>query len=244
MKLLSRFLFVAAVLMPVSARVAHAAPPATKDDTATLPPPLAVRTINPVYPYELLLQGKSGWAEIHFTVEYSGHAILSNTLGASDPLFAKALQAEIEGTEFMPPRRNGIPILTSTQQRFSFNGDGSLDAPSARILAELRKPKPAIYGPDQVDAKATPVRQEPPPFPYAMRSDGVSGKAEIEVIVDKEGRPHFPRIISATHEDFGWAAATAIKRWKFQPGMKDGQKVDSRVVIPVTFDFSKLSSTW
>jgi len=213
-------------------------------DESPLPAPLSVRTINPVYPLDLLLQGKSGWAEVHFTVEYSGHAILSNPLGSSDPLFAKALQAEIEGTEFMPPRRNGAPVLSSTQQRFSFSGETSLDPVAKQILAELRKPKPAIYTADQLDAKLTPIRQEPPAFPYAQRSDGVSGKAEVEVIIDKDGRPLFPRIISATYDDFGWAAATAIKRWKFPSPMKGGQKVEARVTIPFTFDFSKLAATW
>jgi TonB family protein len=243
MKSASVRLFLAAfALSSVGLVPLRSAPPAK--DEAPLPAPMSVRTINPVYPLDLLLQGKSGWAEIHFTVEYSGHAILPNPLGSSDPLFAKALQAEIEGTEFMPPRRNGAPVLSSTQQRYSFSGEASLDPVAKQILAELRKPKPAIYTADQLDAKLTPIRKEDPSFPYAQRSDGLSGKAEIEVIIDKDGRPLFPRIVSATYDDFGWAAATAIKRWKFPSPMKGGQKVEARITVPFVFDFAKQAASW
>ena len=52
----------------------------------------------------------------------------------------------------------------------------------------------------------------------------------------------FPRIISATQEDFGWAAATAVAQWRFQPPTKNGQKVDARMTVPVLFDARKLAA--
>jgi TonB family protein len=206
--------------------------------------PQSVRAIAPVYPYDLLLQGKTGWAEIRFTVEPSGKAIFASVTGSSDPAFAKALLADIEANEFMAPRVNGKPKMTASKLRHAFNGEASLDPLAKTILAELRKPKPAIVAADQLDKKPAPLRQDPPPYPFSLMSDGLSGRAEIEVVIDRNGRPLFPRIVSASHEDFGWSAAIAVNRLRFPPPTKDGKPVEARVVVPVVFDHSKVASSW
>ena len=69
----------------------------------------------------------------------------------------------------------------------------------------------------------------------ALRAEGPTGSAEIEFIIDREGRARLPRIVSASREEFGWAAATAIAQWVFDPPKKNGQPVDTRVRIPVSF---------
>ena len=206
----------------------------------------SVRRIAPVYPYDLLIQGKTGWAEVQFTVEYSGRAILIRKTDASDEGFAKALMADIESNEFILPRVNGEPRLATSKQRFVFSGEASFDRdPVAKsVLTELRKPKPAIVSVKELDKAPFPVHQDPPNFPVALQSDGISGQAEIEFVIDRDGRVLFPRIVSSSHEDFGWAAAAAISRWRFQSPMKGGAKVDARMSIVINFDAGKLAATW
>jgi TonB family protein len=204
----------------------------------------SVRKMAPVYPYEYLLQNKTGSAEVQFTVEYSGRAIMVRKVDASDDLFAKALMADVESNEFIPPRVNGEPRLTTGKLRFAFNGDPGLDAIQKSILTELRKPKPAIVSVKELDKAPFPVRQDPPNFPYALQSDAVSGKAEVEFVIDRDGRVVFPRIVSASHEDFGWAAATAVSRWRYSAPVKGGQKVDARMTLVINFDAATLATTW
>ncbi len=206
--------------------------------------PKSVRNTAPVYPYQLLIEGKEGHAEVQFTIEYSGKAILASVVSASDPAFAKALLADIEANEFLPPRVNGQPRLAQAQLRFSFNGTAGLDSAARQVLAELRKPMPAIPHADLLDKKPVPVRQEQPVYPYSLLSDGVSGKAEIEIVVDRTGRVLFPRILSAASEDLGYAAAAAVTRWRYQPGQKAGQPVDSRLTVTITYDQAKMAASW
>jgi TonB family protein len=206
--------------------------------------PKSVRNTAPIYPYELLIQGKEGSAEVQFTIEYSGKAILASVVTATDPAFAKALLADIEANEFLPPRINGQPKLAQAQLRYSFNSSAGLDVAARQILAELRKPMPAIPLADQLDKKATPVRQDQPIYPYSLLSDGVSGHAEIEVVIDRTGRVLFPRIVSATNEDVGYAAAAAVARWRYQPGQKGGQPVDSRLTVTINYDQAKMAASW
>jgi TonB family protein len=206
--------------------------------------PKSVRTTAPAYPYQLLIQGKEGTAEVQFTIEYSGKAILASVVNASDPAFAKALLADIEANEFLPPRINGQPKLAQAQLRYSFNGTAGLDPAARQILAELRKPMPGIPHADLLDKKPTPTRQDPPVYPYSLLSDGVSGKAEIEIVIDRAGRVLFPRIVSATNEDLGYAAAAAVTRWRYQPGQKAGQPVDSRLTVTIAYDQAKMAASW
>jgi len=204
----------------------------------------ASRPYNPVVPYDALIAGRAGSAEISFTVDYSGRAMLLNTVSATDAAFANAFMADIEAVEFSPPRLNGRALMSSLKERFDFPAQPKLDAVAQGILAALRQPKPAILSVDQLDKPLQPIRQPRPAYPWAQRSDSASGQAEIEIVIDRNGRPLFPRIISATHEDFGWAAATGVLRWRYQPPLKNGEKVDVRATVTVVFDINKSADMW
>jgi TonB family protein len=214
---------------------------------AALPPTKAVssvRKISPVYPLEALLKGKTGSAEVRYMVDYSGKAVATSVVTTSDPSFGAALLADVESNEFMPPRINGQPQLALSSTRYDFAGEASLDPAERRILGELRKTKPAIVSAKELDGGLKAIRQDPPAYPYAAQSDGLSGRAEIEFIVDRDGRVAFPKVVSSSSDDFGWAACSAITRWRFQPPVKGGQKVDARATVVLNFDVNKGSATW
>ena len=202
------------------------------------------RAYGPVIPYDALIAGRAGWAEISFTVDKNGRATFLSTVGSSDAAFAGAFQADIEAIEFSAPRINGRPMMSQLKERFDFPAQPTLDAVARAVLAELRKEKPAIYEVAELDKKPEPIRQPQPAYPWVLRSDGASGQAEIEFVIDRNGRPLFPRIVSSTSEDFGWAAATAIRGWRYQPPMKKGEKVDARIKVTVVFDLEKAANMW
>lgn len=202
------------------------------------------RVYSPAYPYEALVAGRAGWAEISFTVDYSGRAIFLSIVGASDPEFANALQADIEAIEFLPPRVNGRPMMSSLKVRFDFPAKPILDAAALEVLAELKKPTTTICSAAELDKKPSPIRQPLSAYPWILRSDGTSGQAEIEFVIDRAGRPLFPRVISATEESFGWAAVTCVKNWRYQPVTKNGEKVIARIKETVVFDINKSADMW
>ena len=216
--------------------------PLTAQSEAT--PPRSVRNVAPVYPYDLLIQGKDGSAEVLFTIDYAGKAILGSAVKASDPAFAKALLADIEANEFLPPRVNGKPKLSQAKLPHTFRAGFGLDATAREILTELRKPLPSLTRADQLDKKPVTIRQDQSTYPYSLQSDGVSGRAEIEIVIDRTGRVLFPRILSATNDDIGYAAATAVTRWRYQPPMKGGVAVDARATVTVTYDQAKMAAAW
>jgi TonB family protein len=204
----------------------------------------ASRAFKPVYPYEALIAGRGGWAEIGFTVDSSGRAILASPVGSSEPAFAHSFMADLEAIEFSPPRKNGQPLMSIGRERFEFPAKPPLDAVASQILAELRKPEPALTPVAELDAKPEPIRQPVATYPWVLRGDEISGEAEIEFVIDRNGRTLFPRIVSATHEDFGWAAATAVLNWRYKSPLKAGVKVDTRITEKIVYDIKKAPEMW
>ncbi len=232
------------VLLCVAALLASPVSLLRADELPPTSPVSSVRKLSPVYPLDSLLKGKTGWAEVRFMVDYSGRAVMTCVSSSSSPSFGHALLADIEANEFIPPRVNGKPTLTLTGERFIFEGEAQLDPSEKRVLAELRQTIPTIISAKELDKPLAATRQPAPVYPYALESDGLSGRAEVEFIVDREGHVLFPRIVSATQEDFGWATATAVTRWRFQPPVKAGAKVDARTSLVVNFDHTKGTATW
>lgn len=203
-------------------------------------PPQAKRRVAPVYPFEMLVAGRSGWAEADFLVDHSGRAQFTNPHG-SDREFALAITAMVEASDFSPARKGKRPLMAPSIERYSFNGEASLDLEARRILTEIRQGGERIVATAALSARPTPIKQSTPVYPRGLKCDKQTGQAEIEFIINREGRVLFPRIISASHEDFGWAAATAVSQWRFQPPVKDGQAVDVRMTVPVIFDARQLA---
>ena len=88
---------------------------------------------------------------------------------------------------------------------------------------------------NELDAALKPIKQKAPQYPMTLFQEGPAGSAVIECIVDRYGRVCLPRIIEASEEEFGWAAATAAVGWRFAPPTVKGEPVDVKMRIPFEF---------
>ena len=197
----------------------------------------------PVYPYELLIAGKSGWADASCVVDYMGRPLFAAPQGSSDPAFAKAIVAMVEASDYEPGKRGKHTVMAPLIEHYQFTGESSLDPEARRVLQALRAGTTGFTSASELDERPRAVRQQSPAYPRALKDDGLTGQAEIEFVVDHDGRVLFPRIVSATHEDFGWAAATAVSQWRYQPPTSNGKRVDTIMRVPVLFDAHKLASS-
>jgi periplasmic protein TonB len=77
--------------------------------------------------------------------------------------------------------------------------------------------------------RATPL------YPFSLKKAGIQGEAIIRFVVDVSGSVRDVEVVSANHPAFGRAAADAVAKWRFQPGIKNGQPVNTRMQIPIGF---------
>jgi TonB family protein len=200
--------------------------------------PRILMAVDPVYPYDLLLAGTEGEAVADFVIGTDGHVDSVTVREATQPEFGHALAAALECWLFQPAHKEGskVPVKATKRQRFNLaETDGTRPA-VARLVDRLRNKDTEGMGAKGLDARLNPRYQQSPGYPAQLLGKKPTGEAEIAFIIDREGRCRLARILSASHELFGWAAATAVERWVFDPPKRGGQPVDVRVTIPFKFD--------
>jgi TonB family protein len=196
--------------------------------------PVPFVLIEPVYPREHLLAGEEGTATAEFTVDGKGNTTEVTLVSASAPEYGAALVAAVEAWGFKPASTDGnqVPARLRVVHGFVPPTSGS----NARLVEAIRPGGAGVGGASGLDQKLKPLWRGFPVYPAAFKDAPVVGSAEIEFIIDQDGRARLPRVRKATHEEFGWAAATAISQWVFERPIRKGEPVDVKVVIP--FDFT------
>jgi TonB family protein len=209
------------------------------DGTVPAITPLPLAMTDPVWPLEVLLKGDGGSAMAEFTVHESGSIRDVRVVEASAPEFGHALVAALEASVFERPMASGRTTSVTLAKRAEFKAvplDLAADADAlARVVTALRAG--SVQSAKGLDGKLVPLYRVAPTYPAALKEGGSpAGRAEIDFVIDREGRARLPRIVSATHEEFGWAAATAIAQWVFQAPTRGGEPTEVKVRIP--FDFA------
>ena len=210
--------------------------PADTDDWAGFDElPLPLSYADPVYPRDLLLAGTGGDAEVRFTLTRRGAVKDVTVLSASAPEFGQALAAVLPLWSFRPIRqREDGSAEVSLRLRHSFTPPAAnATLPEARLASLLAPDGPGIGTAKGLDARLKPLFQIAVVPPDDLTANEAS--ATIEFIIDRDGRARLPRVREATTESFGWAAATAVAQWLFERPTRNGEAVDVRVAIPVSF---------
>jgi TonB family protein len=89
-----------------------------------------------------------------------------------------------------------------------------------------------------LDRLPVPVFRAEPVYPRMLKAQGVSGRAIVDFIVDRDGLVRGAYASSASSRNFGLSAVQALSRWKFKPGMKGGRAVDVHLQVPVDFNIT------
>ncbi len=103
--------------------------------------------------------------------------------------------------------------------------------PDAGKLAGLGN----IFNLADLDRVPVPILQPAPIFPVGLRRSAEQADVLVEFIVDREGRVVNPFVVESTHPGFNEAATSGVARWRFRPGIKAGQKVNTRMTVPIIF---------
>lgn len=88
-------------------------------------------------------------------------------------------------------------------------------------MPEIEGGLPALY--DEIE------------YPKEAVKNNISGRVFLQVIVDENGQAQDPKVIRDIGGGCGDAAAEAITKVNFKPGVKDGQKVKVKYSLPITF---------
>jgi protein TonB len=93
----------------------------------------------------------------------------------------------------------------------------------------------SIFAVGDLDQAPRLIFQVAPNYPLELRRRKVEGTVQLVFVVDQQGRVVSPKVENSTHAEFDQPALEAIKQWKFEPGIRDQEKVVSRIRIPIRF---------
>jgi TonB family protein len=195
--------------------------------------PVALAIVDPVYPYDLLGKGVEGTARVNFSVSKEGEVIDIAVVEATEPDFGAALAAAMAVWKFKPLFHLGEKALVDFSILWKF-AKPSVENTGPESLAAL-VPGENRAKAKELDRPLAPLFLLAAEYPKALKEAKTVGQANIEITINQSGRVCWPRIVSATQPEFGWAAATAVSRWYFETPMKGGKPVEVRAVIPVEF---------
>lgn len=95
-----------------------------------------------------------------------------------------------------------------------------------------------VFDLSQLDQIPVARVQQQPIYPYEMRRAGITGQVVIEFIVDTRGDVVDPYVVSSTNRAFEAPALQAVSHWKFSPGRRGGKAVNTRMSVPIVFNFN------
>jgi protein TonB len=95
-----------------------------------------------------------------------------------------------------------------------------------------------IFSLADLDQRPRVIFQRAPTFPQDLRKAGRRGTVYVTFMVDREGRVQSPKVKKSTDPAFDRYALEAVKQWKFEPGTRNGEKVQFKMGIPITFNAS------
>ena len=84
---------------------------------------------------------------------------------------------------------------------------------------------------------ATPklVYKLEPEYSEEAREAKLQGKVVLNVVVQRDGTPRIVRVMQSLGLGLDEKAIEAVRQWRFNPGMCNGQAVDVKVNVEVTF---------
>ncbi len=109
--------------------------------------------------------------------------------------------------------------------------------PVASILERERQHPRSVSMTDLPAEAPRPIHRPPIDYPPAVLSACIEGGAIVSVIVGLDGRPAAPRVMAAPSGALmAFTSLEHIRKWRFEPGQRDGQAVETPFSITVNFE--------
>ncbi|HTD65955.1 MAG TPA: energy transducer TonB [Candidatus Limnocylindria bacterium] len=117
-------------------------------------------------------------------------------------------------------------------------GGGLAGFGEVRALTAAQPIQEDAFDVADLEKRPEPVSQVAPSYPSELRKAKIEGTVMLTFLLTEEGRVEDPRVENSSRPEFEKPALEAIRKWRFRPGMKDGQTVRTYIRIPMRFRVS------
>ncbi len=110
-----------------------------------------------------------------------------------------------------------------------------ISGPGAGNLAGPNMSGSPVFPPSQLDGTPAAKVQLAPEYPFALKREGIAGTVVVEFDVDRTGQVTSAHVVRSSHREFEEPTLRAVRKWRFEPGRRNGQVVPFRMQVPVDF---------
>jgi protein TonB len=139
------------------------------------------------------------------------------------------------------------PQLADTPQHIPITADLDVAVGSGGALAGFGEARSLIasqaiadetFDASELEKKPEALSQIAPAYPAELRKAKIDGLVTLVFVLDENGHVEEPRVENSSRPEFEKPALDAIRKWRFRPGIKDGQSVRTFVRLPMRFRVS------
>lgn len=134
--------------------------------------------------------------------------------------------------ETKPELKQEIPHVPYESLIASVNPGGT-EIPGWVIAAPTEGFIPEIFEYADLERRPVAIHTVAPDVPRSLSH--VEGSVLLEFIVTPQGTVTAVKVVSSNHRGFEQSAIKAVEQWRFEPGLKDGNAVATRMRLPIRF---------
>ena len=136
--------------------------------------------------------------------------------------------------ELADVQQQAIPISADLEVATG-SGGGFLGASDIRSITAAEVVQDDAFNVADLEKRPEAVSQVAPTYPAELKKAKVEGVVTLLFVLDETGRVEDPRVENSTRPEFEKPALEAIRKWRYSPGMKDGQAVRTYIKVPIRF---------
>jgi TonB family protein len=114
---------------------------------------------------------------------------------------------------------------------------GSRPAPAVAAAPRTAVPIHISVGGNVQAAKL--VNKVDPVYPADLKQQGITGTVIVRAVVSTTGETLSPEVINTVHPGLAQAALDAVRQWRYQPTLLNGQPVEVVTTITVAFELDQ-----
>ena len=147
-------------------------------------------------------------------------------LEVQTPGFARFDMRNIEIAEGAEPRVDASMRIGEIMETIKVEAQG--------FAARNQSPQRIRVGGNVQSARL--LKQPKPVYPDSAKARGVTGVVLLQTVILKDGSTASPVPFAGSDPELAEAAMQAVKQWKYQPTLLNGQPVETVTTISIQFD--------
>lgn len=148
---------------------------------------------------------------------------------------AKAPALEIASLSSIESALSGKGAGGDFGEALGFYQGGRIDGKGTKGPLALSDSSQTSFNMSEIDQKPRAIYQSTPEYPTEMRGKKTEGVVVVLFVVDPSGKVTQQRIEQTNNPAFEKPALDAIKKWKFEPGVKGGERVACKMRVSLRF---------